>query len=129
MRRYFRHGMAAYLLGMLAMCTVLALAGCGPTGPNPKPTVSPSYVQHEQVGDGSWRVGIDIPAGTWKTSSANADVCVWWVTDLDESRFLRRSDIPATGAAPTVIQLNLDPQTEVFHTVGCGTWTHARGSK
>lgn len=78
------------------------------TAPGPKTT----------FGDGSYRVGIDIAAGTYR-SSATATSCYW----KRMSNFTGTDDIIANYLSNSPTTVTILASDAGFQTRGCGTWT------
>ena len=72
------------------------------------------------AGDGMYKVGTDIAAGTYKTT-ASADGACYWERDKDASHSIDSvvANDNVTGAGVVTIS-----STDVyFKTSGCGDWT------
>ena len=83
--------------------------------PTPKPSVSTSF------GNGTWIVGSDIKAGTYRSSKTNSG-CYWerlsgFSGELD--------DIVANGVTDAIWVVEIASTDAGFSTERCGTWTEA----
>lgn len=78
-----------------------------------KTTAAPVTVE-----DGTWTVGLDIPAGRYRTTAAVDSSCNWAIyksgTNGDD---IIAIDIPGGGRPVVTVKKGQD-----FHTSGCGTW-------
>jgi hypothetical protein len=88
--------------------------GCGTW--SPAPTSGPEATT---MGDGTWAVGTDIVAGTYRATSTGS--CSW----ARLSSFSGESDAIITGgdAAPGPFTVTISPSDVGFLSSGCGEWT------
>ncbi len=70
------------------------------------------------IHDGPWTVGVDIAAGTYRTTEAVGSTCYWGMyrsqTNGDD---IIQNDIPGGGRPTVTLSKGLD-----FNTTRCGTW-------
>lgn len=75
-------------------------------------------VEANSIGEGTWTVGTDVSAGTYRTSAAISGDCYWAITKSGTNGGdIVQNDIP-TGGFPTVV---LRPGQD-FTNHGCGTF-------
>ena len=109
----------------LAPMTVVLLGGSGALGPGidslavcqPPPPPPPAPVR---FGDGTYRIGTDVPAGTYRTRSP-AEGCYWERLSGFSGEL---SDVKANEFSNDVQIVTIDPSDAGFRTDGCGTWTN-----
>lgn len=79
----------------------------------PKPSPSPVSVD-----DGTWVVGEDIPAGTYKAMSRVGDGCYWALYKSGtNSETIIANDFPGGGRPVVTVRRGQD-----FRTARCGSW-------
>ena len=81
----------------------------------PAPAPAPSAV----IQDGQWEVGVDVPAGTYKvTTAVNPDaMCYWKITQTGKPGNIIDNDIVKRGLPTVTVKKGQD-----FTTADCGTW-------
>ena len=82
--------------------------------PAPSATPAPQPSPSTRVGDGTHRVGTDMPSGRYRAASPT-DACAW---------ALRRGASGRGDARVAVTILDIEPWDGEFSTSGCGTWTN-----
>lgn len=85
-----------------------------PTTPRTTPPATPAV---PQITDGTWTVGEDFPAGTYKTVNSSAD-CYWAITKTGSNG----SDIVNNHIGGGNLRVTLKAGQD-FETQRCGTWT------
>jgi DNA-binding beta-propeller fold protein YncE len=89
--------------------------------PTPRPTATPQPSRATYFGDGTWVVGDDIQAGTYRSSETGSG-CYWerlsgFSGELD--------DIIANGVTDAIWVVEIASTDAGFSTERCGTWTEA----
>lgn len=123
-------------LGMLGVCGA-GLIGCNavlsgpvaefeptlpPEATTPDPGVRPSNAGPATMGDGTWVVGEDIPAGTYKLNQNADDLCVWMVTKSGSNGTDYVAGNVTEGGRPSVTL----KKGHDFQSTSCGTWTKVK---
>lgn len=93
--------------------------------PGPTVTVTPKQVKAPKpspspvvVGDGTWVVGDDIPAGTYKASAPVDSDCYWKISKAGTNgETIIQNDFPGGGRPQVTLRKGHD-----FHTARCGEW-------
>lgn len=81
----------------------------------PKPSPSPSPVS---VSDGTWVVGEDIPAGTYKTGATVDGDCYWSINKSGTNgQTIIQNAFPGGGRPVVNLRRGQD-----FHSARCGVW-------
>lgn len=71
------------------------------------------------IDDGTWVVGEDIPAGTYKVNQPVGDTCYWAITKSGSNgASIIQNDLVQGGRPKVTIKKGQD-----FETARCGTWT------
>ena len=71
------------------------------------------------VGDGTWTVGVDIAAGTYRTTDTVGSTCYWGIyTSGTNGDDIIANDIPGGGRPTVTLSKGQD-----FNSTRCGTWT------
>jgi len=79
----------------------------------PPPPAAPT------VEDGVWTVGVDIPAGRYRTTAAVPADCYWSITKTGSNGTdIIANDIPGGGRPTVTVKAGQD-----FTSARCGTWT------
>lgn len=116
------------LRAVLVLSTLL-LAGCSAQAPGPQsPKIpaqrsSPAKPAAAGVTDGTYLVGKDIPAGTYRTlgvaPDSTTELCIWELAKDDSGGYDAFID-SRSGTGPDRITLKAG---QVFRTDGCRPWT------
>jgi hypothetical protein len=123
--------------GIAIAGAALALVGCGSTGNTrastytktvtvtttnapPTPTSPASSAYTTIPGEGTFRVGADIQAGTYLSSPANADQHCYWYRLRDLSG--TSSGQIASGYTLGQVYVTISSTDAAFKTEGCQTW-------
>jgi hypothetical protein len=70
------------------------------------------------VEDGIWTVGVDIPAGKYRTTAPVSGDCYWAITKSGTNgEDIISNDLPSGGRPQVTVKKGQD-----FNTQGCGTW-------
>ena len=86
-----------------------------PSSLQPQP---PSPVAIVAIEDGTWTVGLDFPAGTYRVTSNVSAGCYWAITKTGTNgRDIVANDLPSGGRPQVTLKKGQD-----FETDGCGTW-------
>jgi len=90
----------------------------------PAKPAKPAKPAAATVDDGTWTVGDDIPAGTYKVNQpiASGSLCYWAITKTGSNGGdIVANDLPSGGRPSVVVKRGQD-----FETNGCGTWTKTK---
>lgn len=95
------------------------------TGPTPTATVTTKATvtaappaPESAVSDGTWTVGEDIKAGTYKTIDAVSDGCYWAITKTGTNGDdIIANDLPAGGRPKVTVK-----KGQTFESSDCGDW-------
>lgn len=88
------------------------------TGAKPVATGKP-VAAAPTIEDGTWVVGEDIPAGTYKVNQPVGDTCYWAITKSGSNGgSIIQNDLVQGGRPKVTIKKGQD-----FETARCGTWT------
>lgn len=83
------------------------------TKPAPPPPPPPPTID-----DGTWTVGLDFPAGTYRVTAQVPSDCYWAITKSGSNgEKIIANDIPGGGRPTVVLRKGQD-----FETNDCGTW-------
>lgn len=71
------------------------------------------------IDDGVWTVGVDMPAGRYRTTAAVSSRCYWQIskTGGDGVSDIISNDLPGGGRPQVTLKVGQD-----FKTDNCGTW-------
>jgi hypothetical protein len=102
-------------------CFNLIVAEPTPLTPTLYPTATPQPSRSTSFGDGTWVIGNDIQAGTYRSSKTGSG-CYWerlsgFSGELD--------DIIANGVTDAIWVVEISSTDAGFSTERCGTWTEA----
>lgn len=101
---------------MAPTATMIPATSTPSNTPTPIPTDTPTGPR-DQFGDGVWRVGVDIIAGTYRTEGG--EFCYW--ERMKDFKAVFESIIAnGNSAGPIVIQI--EPGDAGFKAQGCGVW-------
>lgn len=135
-----RHTVRWVILGIVGMFVLIGIIvgatsgggsssgapGASSTGypDNPKTDpgkVQPIPVRHGTFGDGTWEVGKDIKAGTYKTIVPADSIGGYWERDKDLNGGINSIIDNGIGNPGAHVTVSLKAGT-VFTTADCGTW-------
>lgn len=90
-----------------------------PAIPPPPTTIpAPAAPAAPSVDDGTWTVGIDLPAGTYRTTAVVSSDCYWGIYKSGTNgNDIIANDIPGGGRPTVTVKAGQD-----FRTARCGTW-------
>jgi len=134
-------GVATFLVGMI----LVAVSVAGPSvtaasSPSPSPvvvyvtqpgvapvasvavpvtTTKPPPPPAPTIDDGTWTVGVDLPAGKYRVTANVGSGCYWKITKSGTNgEDIIANDIPGGGRPTVTVKAGQD-----FSTTECGTWT------
>jgi hypothetical protein len=139
-----RYGLAAFIIGLgtsLVFGCMVGVAIGSQRGPSTPvvPTVAEqcpqgaalsngvctsaatkSAAKAPTIEDGTWTVGEDVPAGTYRTTANVSSRCYWQITKTggDSVSDIVDNDIPGGGRPRVTLKRGQD-----FKTSNCGTWS------
>lgn len=118
-------------VAIVAAAGALACGGGGSDKAKPNPTFAPTLGAEKPVAtgkpvagkptidDGTWVVGEDVPAGTYKVNQPVEQGCYWSITRSGSNGAnIVQNDLPSGGRPKVTIKKGQD-----FETRDCGTWT------
>ena len=105
-------------------CFNLIVAEPTPPPPTPRPTATPQPSRATYFGDGTWVVGSDIKAGTYRSSQTGSS-CYWQRLSGFSGEF---DDIIVNELTEAISVVEISSTDAGFSTEGCGTWTEATSS-
>ena len=105
-------------------CFNLIVAEPTPLTPTPYPTATPQPSRSTSFGDGTWVVGGDIQAGTYRSSQTGSS-CYWQRLRGFSGEF---DDIIVNELTEAISVVEISSTDAGFSTEGCGTWTEATSS-
>jgi hypothetical protein len=130
---------ASVVFALVVGLGIVAAVGCGGSGsddPTPTPTDTPAPTTAPRptatfpptpccartFGDGTYRVGIDIPPGTFRTEGTfyTAGQCVWQRLSGFSGSLDDQIEIGGTESSRPIVTIL--PSDAGFSTEGCGTW-------
>lgn len=85
---------------------------------------TPAKPRPVTVDDGTWTVGEDIPAGTYKVNQRieSGEMCYWAITKTGSNGGdIIANDLPSGGRPSVVLK-----RGQTFETDRCGTWTKTK---
>ncbi len=85
--------------------------------PSPAATTAPAPPPSPTIQDGTWTVGTDFPAGTYRTTGAGSD-CYWAITKSGTNGADIINNHIGGGNLTVTLKNGQD-----FETARCGTWT------
>ena len=104
--------------------TTVSVPGPTKTVESPKPaktvTVKVTPVPKAAILDGTWEVGVDIKAGTYKVIEPVVGDCYWSITRTGTDDIINNDIVH--GGRPVVILKN----GQEFENNGCGDWSRVR---
>jgi len=87
----------------------------GKAAPPPPPSTAPAVPSIE---DGTWTVGVDMPAGTYRTTTNVSADCYWKISKTGSNGDdIIKNDFPGGGRPQVTLKVGQDFQSE-----RCGTW-------
>jgi len=92
--------------------------------PTPRPTATPQPSRATYFGDGTWVVGSDIKAGTYRSSQTGSS-CYWQRLSGFSGEF---DDIIVNELTEAISVVEISSTDAGFSTERCGTWTEAHSS-
>ena len=92
--------------------------------PTPRPTATPQPSRATYFGDGTWIVGSDIKAGTYRSSQTGSS-CYWQRLSGFSGEF---DDIIVNELTEAISVVEISSTDAGFSTERCGTWTEATSS-
>jgi hypothetical protein len=94
-------------------------AAIGESGPATASAKAPEVVEAApEVDDGVWTVGVDLPAGKYRTTEAVSSQCYWSITKTGTNGSdIVQNGIPGGGRPSVTLKRGQD-----FETQRCGTW-------
>ena len=102
-------------------CFNLIVAEPTPLTPTPYPTATPQPSRSTSFGDGTWVIGNDIQAGTYRSSETGSS-CYWQRLSGFSGEF---DDIIVNELTDALSVVEISPTDAGFSTERCGTWTEA----
>jgi len=125
-------GIVALLVGLLLFTASRNQTPVAIASPSPSPSPVIQYVEvpvtvdtteatttSTMITDGAWTIGVDFPAGKYRTTSPVDPNCYW---EIDKSGTnggtIINNDIPGGGRPTVTLKAGQD-----FRTRDCGTWT------
>ena len=105
-------------------CFNLIVAEPTPPTPTPRPTATPQPSRATYFGDGTWVVGSDIKAGTYRSSQTGSS-CYWQRLSGFSGEF---DDIIVNELTEAISVVEISSTDAGFSTERCGTWTEATSS-
>lgn len=99
---------------------VVTVTAPAPVAKAPAVKPAPAPVVAATIEDGQWEVGVDVPAGVYKVTTAMdpGSTCYWSITQTGNPDNIIDNDL-VTGGKPTVTL----KRGQDFTTNRCGTWT------
>lgn len=95
-----------------------AVAGPGESMTGGKPTKRTEVAKAQpEVDDGVWTVGVDIPAGTYRTTANVSSSCYWEINKGEGVMDIVANDLPGGGRPKVTLR-----KGQTFKTSDCGTW-------
>ena len=118
---------AAVVAGVLVLiCAVAVFANRDtPASPAPSPATlgptpeAPVYPTLTTIQDGTWTVGVDMPAGTWRTDR-EVDVNCYWVVTVTGSNGTEQVSAGRVGGGHATVPVEVGQD---FYSEQCGTWS------
>lgn len=74
-----------------------------------------------RFGDGRWRIGVDAPAGRYRSARSSTGACTFQVERADDRDNESFSSSGTVRSIPAYLDLILKPD-DVFVSTGCGDW-------
>ena len=105
----------------LAFDSVIHRIPCMPATPTPRPAATPEPSRATTFGDGTWVVGSNIQAGTYRSSKTGSG-CYWQRLSGFSGEF---SDIIVNELTDAISVVEISSTDAGFSTERCGTWTQA----